>query len=367
MRKPEHQWETRHHVAVRRSDVPPAHTGEDAVQAFELRPRGGGDAVLAVFSLQRQVIDASALARDPDLLYAARAWLAARGSRTANVRGSRGGSAVVGSFTVAELGDPPVGGTPRRVITLAPSNAELVADLGCFDRVIACEDSSDEPPEVATRERLGPDLGPDLDRIAELRPDLVISSLTVPGMERIVTGLRVRGVRQRVLAPRSLADVIAEVELVGADLGVPERAQALARAMQAEIRALQARRRARPARVYLEWWPRPMYTPGAACFSNELIALAGGVNVFGERAGASVEVGADEVVAADPDVCFVSWCGVAHDKLDPDNLINRSGLEQLRAGRTRRVYRLDEKFAGRPGPRVLEAARIMARAIAALE
>jgi iron complex transport system substrate-binding protein len=366
VRKPEHQWETHHHVAVRRTDVPPAHVGEDAVQAFDLRPRGGGDAVLAVFSLQRQVIDAAALARDPDLLYAARAWLAARGSRTADVRDFAGRPAAVGSFTVAELGDPPVGTTPRRLITLAPSNAELVADLGCFDRVIACEDSSDEPPEVATRERLGPDLGPDLDRIAELRPDLVISSLSVPGMERIVTGLRVRGVPQRVLAPRSLADVIAEVERVGADLGVPERAQALARAMAAEIRELQATRRGAPARVYLEWWPRPMYTPGAACFSNELIALAGGVNVFGDRSGASVEVGAAELVAADPDVCFVSWCGVAHDKLDPDNLINRSGLEQLRAARARRVYRLDEKFSGRPGPRVLEAARIMARAIAAI-
>lgn len=365
MRKPEHQWETRHHVAVRRSDVPEAHAGEDAVQEFELRPRGGGAAASAVFSLQRQVIDRSALERDPDLLYAARAWLAARGSRACDVVDQAGVPAASGSFSVAELGDPPLGSTPRRLITLAPSNAELVASLGCFDRVVACEDSSDEPPEVARCERLGPDLGPDLDRIAELRPDLVFSSLTVPGMERIVTGLRARGVRQRVLAPRSLADVIAEVELVGGDLGESERAETVARSLALEIRELQRSRGSPPVRVYLEWWPRPMYTPGAACFSNELIALAGGVNVFADRPGASVEVSPAELVAADPDVCFVSWCGVALDKLDPDNLIRRPGLESLRAAREGRVYRLDERFSGRPGPRVLEAARIMARAIAA--
>jgi iron complex transport system substrate-binding protein len=242
----------------------------------------------------------------------------------------------------------------------------LVASLGCFARVIACEDSSDWPPEIAERERLGPDLGPDLDRIAALEPDLVFSSLSVPGMERIVTGLRARGVRQRVLAPRSIADVMEEVRRVGADLGVPDRAEAVVAGMAAEVAALRASRPPQPARVYLEWWPRPMFTPGAACFSNDLIALAGGINVFAGRGGASVEITPAELVAADPDVCFVSWCGVALDRLDPGNLIGRPGLETLRAGRAGRVFRLDERFSGRPGPRMLEAARTMARAIAGL-
>jgi hypothetical protein len=150
---------------------------------------------------------------------------------------------------------------------------------------VACEDSSDWPPEVEGCERLGPDLGPDLDRVAALAPDLVLSSLSVPGMERNVTGLRVRGVRQRVLAPRSLDDVLAELRLVGEDLGLPERAAAVCEQMQAEREALRAARPERPVGVYLEWWPRPMFSPGAACYSNELIALAGGFNVFARAAG----------------------------------------------------------------------------------
>lgn len=363
VKKPEQQWETGRFVAVRLAEPPAARAQEPAVQAFELRPRDGGPPRRACFSLLRQSVDADAA--DPDLVFAARAWLAARGGRVLNLTDETGATIAAGPFTLADLSNVPEQ-PARRLVTLCPSNAEIVGALAAFDRVVACEDSSDWPPEVAQRERLGPDLGPDLDRIAALAPELAISSLSVPGMERVVTGLRVRGVPQRVLAPRSLDEVIAEVELVGADLGLTDAAAAVRQQMLAERAALQAARPARPVRVYLEWWPRPMFSPGAACYSNELISLAGGVNVFADRPGASVEVTPEEVVRAEPALCFVSWCGVAEARLDPDNLIQRPGLEQLEAARAGRVYRLDERFSGRPGPRMLEAARVMARAIAGL-
>lgn len=362
MKKPEQQWETARFVAVRLAEVPPGRAQEPAMQAFELRPRAGGAPAQACFSLVQQSTDAEP---DDDLIFAAKAWLAARGGRSLKLTDRTGGTIAGGAFTLADLSTRPVGAV-QRIVTLAPSNAEIVGALDAFARVVACEDSSDWPPEVAQRERLGPDLGPDLDRVAALAPDLVLSSLSVPGMERIVTGLRVRGVPQRVLAPRSLDEVMAEVMLVGADLGLVDRAAAVCEQMRGERTALQAKRPARPVRVYLEWWPRPMFSPGAACYSNELISLAGGVNVFADRPGASVEVTAGEVVRADPELCFVSWCGVAEAKLDPDNLISRQGFEELAAARAGRVYRLDERFSGRPGPRMLEAARVMARAISEL-
>jgi len=363
VKKPEQQWETARFIAVRRSEPPPARASEPGVQAFDLRPRAGGTPAQACFSLVRQEVDAAAA--DADLVFAAQAWLAARGGRSLDLTDETGAVIARGPFTLAELSSVPPGAAAR-IVTLCPSNAEIVGALGAFDRVIACEDSSDWPPEVAQRERLGPDLGPDLDRVAALAPALALSSLSVPGMERVVTGLRVRRVPQRVLAPRSLTEVIADVETVGGDLGLAGAAAAVRAQMEAERAALRASVRGRAVRVYLEWWPRPMFSPGAACYSNELIALAGGINVFADRAGASVEITAEELLRAEPELCFVSWCGVAEDKLDPANLIERPGLEALAAGRARRVYRLDERFSGRPGPRMLEAARVMARAIAAL-
>ncbi len=360
MKKPEHQWETRLHRARREPGSPEgAWAGDSRAEAFVLE-FADGHRGRATLGLARQEVDARSAA-DPDLPHAVKCWLAARGVRKVDLWTDAGDRLVSGGFTVAELGDAP-GPVPRTVVTLAPSNAEMMDVLGAFDRVVACEDSTDVPA-AESLPRLGPDLGPDLDRVAALGPDRVVSSLTVPGMERVVTGLRRRGLRQVVIAPRSLAEVAEALEHLGRHLGreaAAARAVADLRRQQAE---LQRARPAKPVRVYLEWWPRPMFSPGRDCYANELIALAGGVNVFGDRPGSSVRIEPADLIHADPDVCFVSWCGVAEAKLDPQNLIGRAGLEPLRAARLGRVHPLDERFSGRPGPHMLEAARRMAEAI----
>lgn len=369
--KPSHQWETRAHQAVRVDTLDADADLGPRAERFELR-FGDHSQGWAACGLTRQVVDTRG-AKDPDLVHAVSCWLIARGARTIDLRTDTGERLAEGAIHPAELGVALDARHPEHaLVSLCPSNAEALWALEVFGRVVACEDSSDFPPEVEDRERLGPDLGPDLDRVAAIageleRPLLAVSSLSVPGMERVVTGLRARGIAQVVLAPRGLDDVLAGIERLGAALddAALSRARAVVADMRGQIGALEtaAARRPRPARVYLEWWPRPMFTPGAACYSNELIRLAGGVNVFGERPGSSLEISTEELVAAAPEVCFVSWCGVAEDKLDPRRLIERPGLEDLPAAQEGAVHRLDERFSGRPGPRMLEAARRMAAAI----
>jgi iron complex transport system substrate-binding protein len=109
-----------------------------------------------------------------------------------------------------------------------------------------------------------------------------------------------------------------------------------------------------------------MFTPGSTCFSNELIELAGGVNVFKDRIGSSVEITAQELIDADPDVCFISWCGAPYAKLNPENLRSRSGLELLNESARTHIIPIDEAYTGRPGPRMLEASRQMASVIQSL-
>lgn len=363
MKKPAHQWETRLHKAYRLEGSVPHFADDLRAEAFELR-FFDGRVGRAWLGLVRQEVDAVA-ASDPDLPHAVRAWLCARGARriALDLREKVHLTQLDhGSFHPHELGTPS-SHVPERIVSLCPSNAEMLHALGCFSRVIACENSSDYPPEVEQLERLGPDLGPDLDRVRALAPDLVASSLTVPGMERVVTGLKARGLSQVVLAPRSLADVLEEVLYLADVLSVPERGRALHAQLTAEIRELEATLPARPRRVYLEWWPKPMFTPGRDCYSNELIRLAGGANVFADRPGSSVEITPEELCARDPEVCFVSWCGVPFAKLDPQNLVRRPLVADLRAVREGHVYALDEAFSGRPGPRMLEAARLMRRAM----
>jgi ABC-type Fe3+-hydroxamate transport system substrate-binding protein len=378
MAKPTQQWETRLHRAIRQADKPAGSLADDPrAEGFTLEfvagPNQGRTGAVAC-GLRVQRADALATS-DPDLVHAVSAWLIARGARAIDLRGPDDEVLARGPIQPGDLGVGPEFTSTGALISICPSNAEALAALGCFDRVIACEDSSDYPPEVAQLERLGPDLGPDLDRIAALNPSLVVSSLTVPGMERNVTGLRARGIPQLVLAPRSIADVLAELERLGRALGVEARAAEQVADMREQIAALRQTKGSTwpdqtsgagqpPVRVYLEWWPRPMFSPGADCYSNELIALAGGVNVFGERPGSSVEIDAGQLLAAEPEIAFISWCGVAAAKLDVRRLIERPGLESLAVAQAGRVFPLDEQFAGRPGPRMLEAARIMAEQIA---
>ena len=358
MPKPEQRWQTRLHLAVADPDAPGGNAHDER---FVLR-FADGRVGRAWLRLHEQQVDGVA-ASDPDLLHAVQCWLAARGRFVVHLRSENGEVLRDAEFSVDDLGDPPGSGAAERLVTLAPSNAEVVDALGAFDRVLACEDSTDHPPRAAELPRLGPDLGPDLDRVAALSPDLVVSSLSVPGMERIVTGLRARAIPQVVLAPRSIAEVEDDLRRVGVRLGLEERAAEVVASMQDQVAALRRDQPSPPVRIYLEWWPRPMFSPGGESYADELIALAGGINVFGAREGASVQIEAEELVEADPELCFVSWCGVAEDKLDPDNLVQRPGLETLPAARAGRVHRLDERFSGRPGPRMLEAVRRMAAAI----
>lgn len=361
MLKPAHQWQTRAHLAIRVPERPFA--DDPRSEAFTLA-FADGQVGWAKCGLAQQQVDERGAA-DPDMVHAVSAWLIARGARQIELRGPGGALLASGPISPATLEHPDCV-RPTRLISICPSNLEAIAAIGCFDRVIACEDSSDYPPEVTQLERLGPDLGPDLERVAALAPELVVSSLSVPGMERNVTGLRARGVPQLVLAPRSIADVLAELELLGRVLGVEPRAAEVIADMHTQIADLKRDASSLgPARVYLEWWPRPMFTPGSACYSNELIALAGGVNIFGEQPGSSLEISPEQLIAAKPELCFISWCGVALDKLDRRRLIDRPGLEQLDAARRGHVYPLDERFCGRPGPRMLEAARVMAAGIRA--
>ena len=338
-----------------------------------------------IFSPKVQVIS-DALVNDPcmveDISLAAQSWLIARGYEELNLL-DRAGKPLLSRSDIADLnheraidrlnailkkkafreGSRDFNSAIEKIITLAPSNLEIVTALGAEVTLIACEDSSEPPPALSKIERLGPDLNPDLNRVVLLKPELVLSSLSVPGMERIITYLHRFSVPQLVLAPRSLADVQRDIMEVASRLRIKSRGEELNKSLDQQKKALIARRSKELIPIYLEWWPKPMFTPGSSCFSNELIELAGGVNVFRDREGSSVEISALELVEASPTLCFLSWCGAAFEKLNPNNLRSRAGLEGLNPTAREWVIPIDESFSGRPGPNMLEASRQMANAI----
>ncbi len=262
----------------------------------------------------------------------------------------------------------PGGARRPGVVSLTPSNTELLWALGLQSLLVGVDDHSDFPPEVAGLPRVGPDLKVKVARVVELRPDLVLASLSVPGMERNVAELERAGLPFVVLNPLSLDEVLGDVQRVADILGYSERALGVVAALRGRIRAVEARAlaeragrpEAHPARLFWEWWHRPVITPGARSWINDLCRLVGAENVYGDADATSLPVEAKAVAARDPDAVLVCWCGVMQARMRPEILRGRPGWRGLRALRDGRVYPLPEALFGRPGPRLVDGLECLA-------
>lgn len=244
-----------------------------------------------------------------------------------------------------------------RLISLCPSNTEILFALGLGHCLVGVDNSSDWPPQRLDHlPRLGPDLAIDIDRVCALKPDLVIASLSVPGMERVVEGLRRAGLPHIVLNPQDLADISRDIRLVGEATGRTREAKAVARRFEETLawyrqRAATASRR---WRLYWEWWPKPVYTPGRRNWLTNVSELVGGENVFADFDTDNVQTDWDTVAARDPDAVCVVWCGVDERRIHPERITGRPGWARLAAVQHGRVYILPEGKFCRPSPRLLE-------------
>lgn len=241
-----------------------------------------------------------------------------------------------------------------RLASLASSNSDILAALGLAAQVVAADSHSDAPGLEGAR-RLGPDLNIDVPALVAARPDLVLASLSVPGMERVVAEVRAVGLPTLVLDPVTLEDTWADIRAIGDAAGQPARAQALVADLRAELAALRADF-ARPPRVLVEWWPRPIIAATRESWVTELLGALGAENALAERPGRSAPLTLDEVRVARPDLIVCSWCGAK--KLRPE-VIEARGLGVP-------VVCVPESGLGRPGPRLLEGARAVASALAGL-
>ena len=244
---------------------------------------------------------------------------------------------------------------PARIVSIVASNTELLYALGVGDRVVGVDDYSDFPPAVGALPRVGRDLDIDVDRVVALEPDLVLASLSVPGMERNVDRLAGRGLPLLVVRSRGLVGVLDDAIKVAAAVGAGPNGENLANTLSERVRRVEQRTRdvtERP-RVYWEWWPRPFITAGGPSWMTDLCRLAGGENAFADLPGESETVTTEQIRARAPDVVVACWCGAK--KLPDLHLFSeRLGWENVPAVRNRRIHAVLEPLYGRPGPRLVD-------------
>jgi iron complex transport system substrate-binding protein len=242
-----------------------------------------------------------------------------------------------------------------RIVSLCPSNTEILFALGLGPQVVGVDDWSDWPDEVKDLPRVGGDLNADLDRVAALRPDLVLASLSVPGMERNVEGLAARALPHLVLDPQSLDEVLADFLTVGAACGVRPRAEKVVEEAHRRIEAVRRRRSARRrVRIYWEWWPKPLIAAGRSSWVQHMSRLVGAHNVFGDSEAASRVVQDSEVIERDPQVLVICWCGTLQRLQETSRIASRPGWDRVAGVIAGRIHCVPEALFGRPSHRLLD-------------
>ncbi|WP_172371101.1 cobalamin-binding protein [Sporosarcina jiandibaonis] len=245
-----------------------------------------------------------------------------------------------------------------KLISICPSNTELLAYLGIIDQLIAVDDFSDWPESVNTLPRLGPDLSIDMDKLESLEPDLVLASLSVPGMEKNIEELEKRRIPHIVLNPQSLNDIAGDLLLVGKECGIEERAKIVHADYLAFIHEM--KKRAPTAKhtpsLYWEWWPKPIFTPGRINWLTEISSIAGGLNEFRDVELASVQTDWEDVLQRNPDYILLAWVGVRSAKVNKEVVLKRPGWKDMPAIKNNRFSIMEEELYCRPSPRLLEGA-----------
>jgi iron complex transport system substrate-binding protein len=195
-----------------------------------------------------------------------------------------------------------------------------------------------------------------MDRVEALKPDLVVASLSVPGMEANIEALQERGLPHIVLNPSRILDIPENIRTVGEAIGMTQQAEQLAHQFTERvdrIRQQTAKVAAKPA-LYWEWWPNPIYTPGGNNWLTDVSELAGASNLFADYPVSNVKATREMVRERNPDHICVVWCGIERKRIKTSMITDRPKWQDVTAIRKGQVHVLDEGLYCRPSPRILD-------------
>ena len=236
---------------------------------------------------------------------------------------------------------------PQRIVSLAPANTEIVAELGLLDRLVGVTTYCDYPPEVADIDKVGDFVTPNLEAITAADPDVVLATSGVQA--DVIEQLEAIGAVVVAVDPQTLDQLYASIDMVGDVLGRPQEAEAAVADIRTGIATIsEAVSAEEPAACFVEIAQDPLFTVGSGTLLDDLITAAGGENVVTEPGYVAYSL--EQLLADDPAVYLATLGSMS----DPAALESRPGYEALSAVQEGRVHVLEDNLASRPGPRVAE-------------
>jgi len=251
-----------------------------------------------------------------------------------------------------------------RIVSMAPNLTEILFELGLEEQIVGVSNFCDYPPAAATKQRVGGVINADIEAIVALEPDLVVN---IPGTTSRETVVRLEnlGVHTVVVGARTIEETFAAIDTLGKLTGREQRAADLVNSMRIELDNVRTRAQIEPRKNTLfVIGHNPLRGAAGNTSIDDLIEIAGGINVVKDALGRYPRIGLEEVIARQPEIIIDSTLGTAFS--EKDIAARRAWWEQwsaIPAVKTGRIYGLDTDVLLRPGPRMTDAALMVAQVI----
>ena len=259
---------------------------------------------------------------------------------------------------------------PERIVSLAPSNTEILFAIGAGDKVVGITDFCNYPYDFAAwieagnMTSIGNYYGPSVEPIVALNPDLVLAST---GSLEAAENLRELGYNVLVIEPRNITFVFRDLLLVGRATNHYDEAVALESEINQRIEAVtsQVVAASTTPKVYHEVWNDPLMSVGPGTFIDELITLAGGENIFNDATASWPTASSEEIIGKNPDVMFFPdmYMGRSNFYETIEVVKDRPGWDIITAVKNDALYEINADIISRSGPRLFNALEAIAKMV----
>lgn len=252
-------------------------------------------------------------------------------------------------------------GPAKRIVSLAPSVTEILFLLKAEKKLVGVTSGCDYPEAAKGIVKTGLFGTPNLEKIAALEPDLVITPDL--GANPAVARLNDLGIKTVVLPSNDITDVLESVEVVGKLTGTASRAAQAVSAMRRKMLSVENAVSGRPKpNVLVVLWVNPngIMSAGKRSYINEMIELAGGRNIAGDIDFRYPMLSSEYILSQNPDV--VIFGGAMGEDGSVHELLSKPGLRAIKAKKTGRIYQdIEPDLLLRPGPRLFDGLEMLAR------
>jgi iron complex transport system substrate-binding protein len=253
---------------------------------------------------------------------------------------------------------------PKSIVTLVPSNTEIVFALGAGDRVVGVDEYSNFPEQTANIEKIGAQ-NMDVEKILALKPELaLVTDYHFKNHKEILKQFQEAGINVVVIkSPKSFEETYASMLLIGEITGTKENAEKLISDMKKRLDGIKEKAKSitAPKKVWVEVSPAPdIFTTGKGTFMHEMLETINAINAAGDQEG-WVKLTEEQIVQLMPEVIVTTY-GYYVDK-PIEGVLGRQGWSEVPAIKTKAVFDVHSDLVNRPGPRLVDGVETLAKAI----